>query len=203
MSDCEFPVVPHAPLLRTERFDLWQPQASDLESLQRLIEHPDMRRFLGSASPDARSQAERLQRNAGSWALYGSGMFAVRPRGQGELIANCGVFHSWRGFGKGMDDTPEAGWIVRQDWWGKGVAGEVMTAVLEWFDTVHGPRRITCMIEEGNAASERLAAALGFVPYGNHVSEEGGRTVLKLFERGDRGRDVNASAGVSRPSGQL
>ena len=73
--------------------------------------------------------------------------------------------------------------FVRQHCWGQGVASQVMRAALRWFDEIHGRRRIACMIEEGNTASERLAAGLGFVQYGMHVPENDNRTVLKLFER--------------------
>lgn len=172
-----------APFLTTPRFDLWKPSAGDLAGLVELIAAPEMRRFLGPAQADSGSQFERLMRAAGGWALYGYGVLYVRERGKADLIGSCGVFHSWRGFGKGLDDVPEAGWIVRQDWWGKGVAGEVMQAVLAWFDAAHGPRRIACMIEEGNTASERLAARLGFVAYDSHPAEDGERVLLNLFER--------------------
>ena len=170
------------PVLTTDRFELWKPAAGDLDGLVRLLAGDEMTRFLGPARATAASQFERLTRNAGNWALHGYGTFAVRPRGEGEIIASCGMFHSWRGFGKGMDDVPEAGWIVRQDHWGQGVAGEAMRAALAWFDAEHGPRRIACMIEVGNFASQRLAAALGFVRYDSH-REEGEDVVLDLFER--------------------
>ncbi len=173
---------PSAPLLVTERLELWQPCASDLPDLLALIEDEETRRFLGGRPASMQDVFERLHRNAGSWALHGYGTFLVRARGEGRIIGNCGVFRSWRGI-TGLDDVPEAGWIVHRDWWGKGVAGEVMRAVLAWFDQTHGSQRIGCMIEEGNAASERLAAALGFVEYGRH-QPDGEARALVLYERG-------------------
>ncbi|KHK89672.1 GNAT family N-acetyltransferase [Novosphingobium malaysiense] len=171
------------PFLKTERFELWKPVSGDLQDLVRLLEGEDMTRFLGPARPDPMSQFERLLRNAGSWMLYGYGVFYVRCPGEPQIVASCGVFRSWRGFGKGMDDVAEAGWIVRQDWWGRGVAGEIMRTVLPWFDETWGKQRVACMIEDGNTASERLADALGFVRYDSHREETGERTVLNLYER--------------------
>lgn len=107
------------PFLTTGRFELWTPAAGDLDDLVRLLEGEGMTRFLGPARADAFSQFERMNRNAGSWALYGYGTFYVRRRGENGIIGNCGVFHSWRGFGEGMDDVPEAGWVVRQDCWAR------------------------------------------------------------------------------------
>ncbi|WP_156839692.1 GNAT family N-acetyltransferase [Novosphingobium aquimarinum] len=175
-----------APLLKTERFDLWKPRVSDLGGLCRLVADAETRRYLGHTGRDEKSQWERLMRNAGSWALHGYGTFMVRPRGSEDLIATCGVFHSWRGFGSeiGMDDVPEAGWIVRRDHWGQGVAGEVMATVIAWFDTEIGPRRIGCMIEEGNEASHRVAARLGFRPYCDYeATDTDEKVMLKLYER--------------------
>lgn len=172
-----------APFLSTERFDLFKPAPGDLDDMVRLHEGEDMMRFLGPARHTKANQFERLLRGAGSWALYGYGMLFARPRGEAQVVASCGLFHSWRGFGKGLDDVAEAGWIVRQDWWGKGVAVEVMLAALAAFDATHGPRRAACMIEEGNTASERVAAKLGFVCYAQHKLEDGDEALLNLFER--------------------
>jgi RimJ/RimL family protein N-acetyltransferase len=168
------------PLLTTERLALWQPQASDLASLIELMTPDETRRFLGATPPDNRGQFERLLRNAGSWSLFGYGSFMLRRPGEDAILGSCGVFHSHRGFGQGMDDVPEAGWIVRNDCWGQGYANEAMERILDWFDTTHGPRRIAAMIEEGNAASERVAGALGFVRYGRQEYEG---AQLNLYER--------------------
>lgn len=171
------------PLLTTERFELWQPQADDLADLFDLTLAEETRRFLGSFVPSEMDAFARLARNAGSWALWGYGTFMVRRKGEARIVANCGVFRSHRGFGaeQGLDNVPEAGWIVHKDAWGQGVAREVMEAALAWFDQTHGRQRIACMIEEGHAASDALAGKLGFVRYGCHTPETG--APLVLYER--------------------
>ena len=168
------------PLLRVGRFELWQPTAGDHQALHGLTLDPAMRRFLGQHEPDPADSFARLFRNAGSWALHGYGTFMVREVGQPELVAHCGVFRSWRGL-PGLNDVAEAGWIVSQAWWGQGVATEIMQTVLEWFDRTHGRQRIACMIDQGNAGSERVAARLGFVRYLEHRREDG--TLANLYER--------------------
>lgn len=174
--------VPTAPILTTQRLELWQPQPGDHADLHAINTDPRTLPFLGSWTPGAADSFARLLRNAGSWSLYGYGIFMVRRRGQAQVIGTCGVFRSWRGFGEGLDDVPEAGWIVHPDHWGQGYAGEAMRAVLLWFDAVHGPQRIACMIEAGHAVSERLAAQLGFAEYARHQQPE--ENELVLYERG-------------------
>lgn len=168
------------PALTTERLELWQPAADDLDQLFALTEDDQTRRFLGSSEPSMGDSFARLHRNAGSWALHGYGVFMVRLKGEAAIIGTCGVFHSWRDL-PGLNDVPEAGWIVRRDHWGKGIASEAMRASLAWFDGVQGQQRIGCMIEEGNVASEKLALALGFAEYHRQAGDED--KVMVLYER--------------------
>lgn len=172
-----------APLLTTDRLELWQPQPADLADLFDLTYAEETRQFLGSFVPSEADSFARLLRNAGSWSLYGYGTFIVRFKGAGGIVGNCGVFRSHRGFGadQGLDNVPEAGWIVHQDCWGQGLAREAMEAALVWFDQAHGKQRIACMIEEGHDTSDALAGKLGFVRYGRHQPDEG--PALVLYER--------------------
>ena len=171
------------PVLTTQRLELWQPQQSDLADLFDLTLAEETRRFLGSFVPTEMDAFARLLRNAGSWSLWGYGTFMVRLKGERRIIANCGVFRSHRGFGpgQGMDNVPEAGWIIHKDHWGQGIAREAMEAALAWFDATHGAQRVACMIEQGHGASDRLAQQLGFVRYGRQESE--GTVPIILYER--------------------
>ena len=172
-----------APVITTERLELWQPQVGDLADLHDLTLSEETRRFLGTFTPTGADTFARLLRNAGSWSLWGYGSFMVRFKGDPRIIGNCGVFRSHRGFGpeQGLDNVPEAGWIIHRDAWGQGVAREVMEASLAWFDTTHGRQRIACMIEQGHAVSDALAGKLGFVRYGQHQPDDG--AALVLYER--------------------
>ncbi|MEQ1498446.1 MAG: GNAT family N-acetyltransferase [Novosphingobium sp.] len=171
------------PLITTARLELWQPRLGDQADLFDLTLAEETRRFLGTFVPTQMDAFARLHRNAGSWALHGYGSFMVRLKAKGRIIGNCGVFRSHRGFGadQGLDDVPEAGWIVHQDHWGQGIAREAMEAALAWFDAEHGQQRIAAMIEEGHAASDALAQRLGFVRYGRHQPDDG--AALVLYER--------------------
>ncbi len=177
------------PVLVTERLELWRPQVSDREGLRALVEPVAVRRFLGGMDPDNHDVFMRLLRNAGSWALYGYGTFVLRKRGRTEIVGNCGVFHSWRGFGHGLDDVAESGWIIAKSAWGKGYAQEVMTAALAWFEREHGVRPTLCMIEEGHAASEVVAAKLGYVACDRFEEED--HRPLNIYRRLSGGTEAS------------
>lgn len=162
------------------------PQRGDHVVLHELVADPAVHRYLWPRPDDPLTDMfSRTLRAAGSWQLYGYGLFLAHERTSGRLVGQMGVFHSWRGFGQGMDDVPEAGWIVAREHWGKGYAGEAMRAVLEWFDQAHGTQagrqRVACMIDRENAASVALAKRLGFVRYATR--QAGDEAQVDLFER--------------------
>lgn len=168
------------PFLLTERLELWLPTKADMRPLFEIISQAGTRRYLGP-EPTMPDHFMRFTRNAGSWNLYGYGTFMVRERGgDGTLLGNCGIFHSVRGLGEDFDDRPEAGWILREEAVGKGYAGEIMRAVLDWYDREFGTE-LVCMIDPDNAPSLSLAAKLGFAPMRDGVMPDGG--VVKLLRR--------------------
>lgn len=172
--------MPNAPLIITERLTLHQPEIADVWVMMDIVSHPQTSRFLGRANSPA-DHFTRFQRNAGSWFLHGYGSFIVRLKGSDEPIGNCGVFHSFRGLGEDFDNQPEAGWIVRHDQAGRGIAAEALTAALQWFEATHGARRIVAMIAPENEPSQRLAAKLGFTPMRDTALPDG--EAVRLFER--------------------
>jgi len=149
--------------LTTDRLLLEPPGRADVAVMRDITSHADTNRHLGGPQ-SAAEHFTRFARNAGSWQLYGYGGFMVRLRATGEVVGQVGVFHSWRGVGDDVDDMPEAGWILRHDMVGRGLAREAMVAALDWFDGAHGPCPIMCMIDPANSPSLALAARLGFAP---------------------------------------
>lgn len=172
--------VAAGPVLHTDRLELRLPTAADMAAMMAIVSHPETSRYLGVVD-GAPGNFARFTRNAGSWLLYGYGSFMVRRQDTGELIGNCGIFHSLRGLGADFDDLPEAGWILRHDHAGQGYAREAMEAVFGWFEHTQGPRRIVAIVEPGNSASLRLATKLGFTPMREDVLPDGAD--VRLLER--------------------
>ena len=151
-------------MIDTARLHLRPPTADDFELSYALTASETMRRYLGR-TPDREDSFTRHLRNAGCWALFGYGVFSVIERESGDYVGGCGLFRALRGLGDDFDPYPEAGWVIGEASWNRGYAGEAMTAVLNWFDAEHGGRSV-CMIVPGNAASERIAAKLGYEEIG-------------------------------------
>ena len=170
---------PGAPVVATERLELWLPQSDDIAAMIDIVTHEETGRYLGRDASRA-EHFTRFQRNAGSWLLFGYGGLIVRERGRPEVVGNCGIFHSLRGLGDDVDDMPEAGWIIAANHTGKGYAREAMTAVLEWFERAHGKQPVFCMIEPGNVPSFTLAERLGFTRLRHAQMGDGADIVLLM-----------------------
>lgn len=171
-------------MLETERLLLRPPVIDDFRSLHALTENAAMREHLaGFASVE--DSYKRLLSTIGCWSAFGFGTFSVIERATGDYVGNCGVFRMMRGLGDGFDDHPEAGWIVAHSRWGQGYAGEAMAATLDWIERDHGIAKTNCMIAPGNAASERIAAKLGYLPM--RMAEHAGNAV-RLYTRETPGR---------------
>ena len=170
------------PTLTVGDIMLRTPEADDLEHLFHLTEPATVRAFLGSFTPTMEDSFARLLRNAGCWALYGTGTFIAIHQPTGKLVGTLGMFHSYRGLGADFDNQVEAGWIIAEPFWGQGLATQLMRAILAWFDQTHGVKRTVCMIEEGHGASDAIARKLGYQPY-RTATFPGSETRMQLYER--------------------
>ena len=168
-------------MIDTARLHLRRYAPDDLEALHRLTEGEEMRRFLASGAPALENSYARLIRTIGGWSVDGFGSFAVIERETGDYVGSAGIFRMVRSFDHGWHNAIEAGWIIAADRWGRGYASEAMIAAHDWFDRQHGPARTECMIVPGNAASERVAAKLGYRAYRDAVHKG---EAVRLYARG-------------------
>ncbi len=151
-----------SPTLRSDRLLLRPIVLEDFEALHALTLPPEMRTYLGPSPPTIDASFQRFLRHAGCWAVFGFGMFAVIDRERDAFIGTNGLFMGRRGLGDDFDPNPEAGWIIAVSHWGRGIACEAAQMAHRWIDRQFAPPRTVCMIEEGNAASVRVAAKLGY-----------------------------------------
>jgi RimJ/RimL family protein N-acetyltransferase len=142
------------PELATERLLLRPPRAADFEAWATFAADPETTYFLGGPQPRAAAwRAFGLM--AGSWALYGFGMFSVLERATGRWLGRVGPWRpeGWPG--------NEIGWGLHRDAWGRGLAVEAAAATIDWaLDALGWDSFIHC-IDAANTRSVALAARLG------------------------------------------
>ena len=74
---------------------------------------------------------------------------------EGTFVGRCGI-HRWHG-------EVELGYIVRSEYWRRGLATEMAAAVAEHSFTALGLRQLVSFTRATNAASRRVMERVGFV----------------------------------------
>ena len=144
------------PHLETERLLLRPTLLEDFDAWADFAAHPISTQFLGGPQP--RAVAWRaFAAMAGSWSLYGFGMFSLIEKASGRWLGRLGPWRpeGWPG--------NEIGWGLVHDAEGRGFALEGARAAIDWAFDALGWQEIIHCIDDDNARSLALAARLGSV----------------------------------------
>lgn len=149
-------IVVRVPVLTTQRLVMRGFGEGDFEAYAAMLADPEVARYLGDGLPMSRRDAWRhLAMVIGHWALRGFGLWAVEERETGAFVGRVGLLEpaEWPGF--------ELAFTLRRESWGRGYAREAGRAALDHARDVLGRSEIMSIIRPGNAASIRVAEALG------------------------------------------
>ncbi len=169
-----------APTLTTLRLSLRHHTLDDLADCVALWSHPDVVRHIGGRPFTSEEVWAKLLRYVGHWQLLGFGYWAVFETATGRFVGEVGLADFRREMEPSFGDAPEAGWVLAPWAHGLGFATEAVRAVLAWSDANLGSPRTVCMIDEGNAASIRVALKCGFKEWHRTLYKGTG---VALFQR--------------------
>ncbi len=154
-----------APTLQTERTILRPHAREDFERFAAIWADSSVTRFVGGV-PLPRDEAwTRFLRSAGLWPILGYGYWAVEDRADGNYLGLAGLAELERGIPR-IAGVPEAGWVFGPDAHGRGIATEVVGAILGWADGALSDPESCCIIHPDNAPSIRVAEKVGYVSVG-------------------------------------
>lgn len=162
------------PVLLTPRLRLRGHREADLADALAMWRAPEVVRYIGGRPFTEEEVWQRFLRYVGHWAILGFGYWVIEDRATGRFMGEAGAGDARRALEPAWGAVMEIGWALDPWAHGKGLATEAVGAVLGWVDEqrAKGPagvaagRRVVCMIEEGNTASQRVAAKVGFRRYG-------------------------------------
>jgi len=172
-------MIQAAPLIETPRTILRAHVRADFEAYARIWADPGVTRFIGG-TPFTRTESwTRFLRHPGLWDYLGYGYWAIEDRADGAYLGTAGLADFERGIAS-IAGVPEAGWVLAPHAEGRGLASEVVGAVVGWADRVLGAAETCCIIDPGHAASRRVAGKNGFVSRGPAAFGEG---EIEIFRR--------------------
>ena len=150
------------PVLETPRLRLRAFELRDLPAACAMWSTPEVVQYIGGK---ARSEAEvwaTISRSFGHWALLGYGYLAIEDRGSRRYLGQVGLMEGLRDVSPSFVGTPEAGWALAHEAWGKGVATEALGALVGWADRALSVGRTVCIMSPENLGSVRVASKCGY-----------------------------------------
>lgn len=149
------------PVIDTPRLRLREPRLADRDRHVAMWADPRTTRFIGGEPRTPNVSWSKFLGAAGLWPVMGYGYWVFAERSDDRLVGMGGLAYFCRGIAE-LEGVPEAGWAFAADHWGAGLATEAMGAALGWADAHLDAAEVRCIIDPGHAASERVAAKLGF-----------------------------------------
>lgn len=170
------------PVIETERLRLRAPIKADFDAYAAMWADERVTAFIGGKPRTRNESWLRFIGMHGLWALTGYGYWLFTDRQTDTLVGVGGLANFERGIDL-LTGYPEAGWAIAPDFWGRGLVSEAMAAVMAWNDRSLGGNEVRCIIDPGHAASEHVAAKLGFVPIGDALL---GDATVNVYSRAGR-----------------
>lgn len=164
-------------ILETSRLLLREHAEADAEAFFALASDPDVTRYLGVPALTSVEEAREvlIAHPLADYRKHGFGRWAVIDKATGEMVGYSGLKH--------LEELGEVdvAWVLRPDRWGRGLATEAGRASLAYgFDRL-ALGHIIALIEEGHAASARVAAKLGLT-WRDEVTYRGNRLLRYVIE---------------------
>jgi ribosomal-protein-alanine N-acetyltransferase len=146
----------NGPTLETERLFLLPLSADEANSLHRISNEPNVRRYLWDG--ELVSEATLRGLIAQSDRMFSEeqiGLFGVRMCGREDLLGFCGFVRL-----EGMEE-PELWYELTEKVWGRGIATEAAQACVRYAFEQVGMERVIAGADAPNAASLRVIEKLG------------------------------------------
>ncbi len=150
-------VFSHLPELTTERLTLRKMLVADTSDMYEYASREEVTRYLTWMPHSDRSYTREYLQYLGN--RYSAGMFydwAIVYEPDCKMIGTCG-FTSFNC----SHDSAEVGYVLNPEYWGKGIAPEAVTRVLEFGFEDLGLHRIEARFMEENDRSRRVMEKVG------------------------------------------
>jgi [ribosomal protein S5]-alanine N-acetyltransferase len=154
------------PQLETERLILREITPADSDALFEIYSDEEVMRYWSCKPFSSIDQANNLIANIKEALDLGNSIdWAITLRGSDRLIGKC-RFSTWRR----EHCRAEISYILSRKYWGQGIAGEALCAILTYGFIHMELHSIEAQVTPGNTASTRMLERLGFVLEG-HLRE--------------------------------
>ncbi|WP_409253829.1 GNAT family N-acetyltransferase [Bacillus sp. SCS-153A] len=146
------------PVLETDRLLLRKPTPDDANDMMAYLSDQDVVKHMGLLPFQSIKDAMGEVHWYDSIRKEGSGIrWGITLKDDNRMIGSCGFLNM-----TAKHARAEVGFELNKDFWGRGIAGETLEAVVQYgFEHIQ-LERIQALIEPANSSSQRLVEAKGF-----------------------------------------
>ena len=145
-------------ILETKRLLLRRQFLSDLDDLWALYCDPEITKYIPDAPRSREEAKEELEWHMNGHPQYPElGLWATLHKETGEFIGRCGLL-PWTIEGQ---REVEVAYTIAREFWGQGLATEAAQGILNYGFEKLNLRRLICLIDPDNIASQRVAEKMG------------------------------------------
>jgi RimJ/RimL family protein N-acetyltransferase len=162
-------------IVETDRVVVRSLEPGDLDAFAAVTGDPELMRYVGDGTTLSREDtAGWITTTARNQLRDGWTTWAVADRTTGELLGYAGLVH-------GDGDSIEITYVLRREHWGRGLAGEIVAALVEHAFAVRGLPELRATIDPRNAASRRVVERAGFRAAAERTDKYGQPEVLYVL----------------------
>jgi len=130
-------------------------------------------RYVGNGEPITEQECQLwLRVTTDNYKTRGYGMFAIDELSSKRTVGFCGIVHP------GGQDEPEVKYAFLKSEWRRGLASEVVPALLSHAHINLGMRRIIATVAPENIASQRVLEQSGLQQLAPRIDEHGATELL-------------------------
>lgn len=153
-------------------------RSGDAAAMHRIYGDADTMRFVGDGQPLTLARCEQwVAVTQANVERRGYGMCAVMPPDGDEVIGCCGLVHP------GGQADAEIKYALHREHWGRGIAGEVASALVGYGLQQLALPRIVATVDPAHAVSQRVLLQAGLVRGDDRVNDDGSRTAVFSIDR--------------------
>jgi ribosomal-protein-alanine N-acetyltransferase len=150
------------PTLTTQRLRLRQVEPRDAEDVYPTLADEETMRYYGPIYPSLAAVQDYIAERQGDYARRDAIRWGITLKDADTLIGSCGFHHFDEGYHRA-----ETGYILNRAYWGQGIMGEALSAILTYGFTEMELHRIEAIIDVANERSKGVLLKLGFQYEGN------------------------------------
>lgn len=163
-------------VFQTARLIVRELTLADLDDMFVFCRDPEVMKYVGDLKPFSYERTrQEIEYAQESYREHGFGEWAFVEMTSNRLAGYGGLLmppHS---------KIPEVSYLLAREFWGKGYATEVATAIVTYAFTQLELEEVGASLDPGNAASRRVLEKIGMLPVGRGVDQYG--LPILLYER--------------------